>query len=585
MACMENPLSLWHFYLRNKRKVLPVIGILALAILGVVVTDSLLASARETAYATFGSYQKLILVAPRATRDQDLANPLQDSLIRLHEVQLQVDALDGPGGISSYYNAVVALPAQVRAQLLVVQQLQVDAANARYYAARLRGDLVPLGDLIVRVQRLQSEEKAFEELVRTLTQNPNDPRPLVTYLQQHQTWLHSILPDTAQLGRLQAAVSNASSDAAGLQQSLQAMNRDAANLNAAGRNVADIPIPPSPSATIDQFKATLDRLTTSLGAIQAPQPGLDKLVADSARIPGTAFVKRDAYSNLDINMLAGNAQFDLYGLDQPGMAQLLSLYDDRVIAGRLPKSDANEIAVSEEIARSRHVWVGGKLGNAIDELDRLPDTFTVVGIIGGPTRLGVIPLDYMTEHYLFERRYQGLVVAPQPGHEQAVHDQVQALIGGSAFRMFDWPYIKGKIDSLIANLDTINRFLILLVTIVLALVVGLLNNLFFRQRMNEFGLLAAVGYSRWGLIMRVAWESLGVTLAAWIVGVGLGVAVLSWFNHSFMVPHGLLMNIFNWEVLALHTLPIPLMVFLFGMGTVAWQLLRLDPISIIERRD
>jgi hypothetical protein len=585
MACMENPLSLWHFYLRNKRKVLPVIGILALAILGVVVTDSLLASARETAYATFGSYQKLILVAPRATRDQDLANPLKDSLTRLHEVQVQVNALDGPGGISAYYNAVIALPAQVRAQLPLVQQLQIDAANARYYAARLRGDLVPLGDLIVRVQRLQSEEKAFEQLVRTLTQNPNNPGPLISYLQQHQTWLSSVLPDAAQLGRLQAAVSNASADAAGLQQSLQAMSRDTNNLNAAGTNAAVIPIPPSPSATIDEFKAALDRLTTSLGSIQAAQPGLDKLVADSSRIPGTTFVKRDAYSNLDINLLAGNAQFDLYGLDQPGMAQLLSLYDDRVIAGRLPKADANEIAISEEIARSRHVWVGGKVGNAVDELDRLPDTFTVVGIIGGATRLGVIPLDYMTEHYLFERRYQGLVVAPQPGHEQAVHDQVQQLIGDSAFRMFDWPYIKGKIDSLIANLDTINHFLILLVTIVLALVVGLLNNLFFRQRMNEFGLLAAVGYSRWGLIMRVAWESLGVTIAAWLLGVGLGVAVLSWFNMTFMLPHGLLMNIFDWNVLALHTLPIPLMVFLFGMGTVAWQLLRLDPISIIERRD
>ncbi|HVS06426.1 MAG TPA: ABC transporter permease [Candidatus Dormibacteraeota bacterium] len=582
---MENPLSLWHFYLRNKRKVVPVIGILALAILGVVVTDSLLASARETAYATFGSYQKLILVAPRATLDQDLANPLQDSLARLHEVQLQVDSLDGPGGISSYYNAVIALPTQVRAQLPAVQQLQVDAANARYYAARLRGDIVPLGDLIVRVQRLQSEEKAFEELVRTLTQNPNDPRPLITYLQQHQTWLHSVLPDAAQLGRLQAAVTSASSDAAGLQQSLQAINRDTANLNAAGRNVADIPIPPSPSATIDQFKTSLDRLTSSLGSIQAPQPGLDKLVADSARIPGTTFVKRDAYSNLDINMLAGNAQFDLYGLDQAGMAQLLSLYGDQVVTGRLPSANANEIALSEEIARSRHVWIGGKVGNALDELDRLPDTFTVIGIIRGPTRLGLIPIDYLTEHYLFERRYQGLVVVPQAGHEQAVHDQVQRLIGDSAFRIFDWPYIKGKIDSLIANLDTINRFLILLVTIVLALVVGLLNNLFFRQRMNEFGLLAAVGYSRWGLIMRVAWESLGVTVAAWGIGVGLGVAVLTWFNAIFMLPHGLLMNIFDWNVLALHTLPIPLMVFLFGMGTVAWQLLRLDPISIIERRD
>src|SRR5207253_1965100 len=451
LACMENPLSLWHFYLRNKRKVLPVIGILALAILGVVVTDSLLASARETAYATYASYQKLILVAPKATRDEDLANPLQDSLAHLHDVQLQVDNLDGPGGLTSYYEAVIALPARVRAQLPVVQQLQIDAANARYYAARLRGDLVPLGDLIVRVQRLQSEEKAFEDLVRTLTQNPNDPRPLITYVQQHQTWLQSILPDAAQLGRLQSAVSNASSDAVGLQQSLQAMNRDAANVNAAGRSVADIPIPPSPSATIDQFKGALDRLTTSLDSIQSAQPGLDKLVADSARIPGTAFVKRDAYSNLDINLLAGNAQFDLYGIDQPGMTQLLTLYGDRVVAGRLPRQNASEIAVSEEIARARHVSVGSKLGNNVDELDRLPDAFTVVGIIGGPTRLGVIPLDYMTQHYLFERRYQGLIVIPQAGHAQAVHDELQRLVGDQAFRLFDWPYIKAKIDSLIAN--------------------------------------------------------------------------------------------------------------------------------------
>jgi ABC-type lipoprotein release transport system permease subunit len=582
---MTNPLSLWNFYFRNKRKVLPVVGILALAILGVVVTDSLLASARETAYATFGSYQKLILVAPRATRDQDLANPLQDSLAQLHDVQLQVDALDGPGGLTSYYDAVIALPAQVRAQLPAVQQLEIDAANARYYAARLRGDLVPLGDLIVRVQRLQSEEQAFNQLVSQLSQNPSDPRPLITYLQQHQTWLQSVLPDSAQLGRLQVAAGSATADANGLQQSLQAMNRDTANLNRAGQNIANLPLPPSPSATIDQFRSALDRLTASLGSIEQPQPGLDKLLAASARIPGTALVKRDAYSNLDINLLAGNAQFDLYGVDQPGMSQLLTLYGDRIISGRLPRQNASEIAVSEEIARSRHVGIGGKLGNNLDELDRLPDAFTVVGIIRGPTRLGVIPLDYMTTHYLFERRYQGLIVVPQSGHEQAVHDQLQRLVGNQAFRLFDWPYIKAKIDSLIANLDSINRFLILLVTLVLSLVVGLLNNLFFRQRMNEFGLLAAVGYSRWGLIRRVALESFGVTLAAWILGVGLAVAVLSWFNTVFMIPHGLLMNVFDWNVLALHTLPIPLMVFLFGMGTVGWQLLRLDPISIIERRD
>jgi len=431
---MKNPLSLWRFFLRNKRKVLPVVGILALAILGVVVTDSLLASARQTAYATYGSYQKLILVAPRATRDQDLSNPLQDALTRLNDVQAKANQLNTPAEVAS-------------------------------------------------------------------------------------------------------------------------------------------------------LKAALNGLAVSLGSISQPQSGLESLLATAQKMPGTTLVQRDAYSNLDINLFAGDAQFDLYGLDRPGMTSLLNLYGDRLLAGRLPSANANEVVISEEIARSRKVWIGGEGGNSIDELDRLPDAFTVVGIIRGPTRLGLIPLEYMTQHYLFERRYQGLVVVPQTGHETQVHDLLLKAIGKQPFRIFDYPYIKAKIDSLIENLDTINRFLIVLVTVVLSLVVGLLNNLFFRQRMNEFGLLAGIGYNRWRLILRVATESLAVTVISWVIGVGLGVAVLSWFNQVFMVPHGLLMNVFDWNVLLVHTLPIPVMVFLFGMGTVAWQLLRLDPISIIERRD
>ncbi len=582
---MENPLSLSHFYLRNKRKIVPVVGILALAILGVVVTDSLLASARETAYATFGSYQKLILVAPRPTRDQDLARPLEDSLARLRAVQSEVDGLNEASGLSAYTEAVAQIPIQVRAQLPVLDRLQQNAAAARTYAGRLRGDLVPLAQLITRVQRLESEEQAVTQLEHQLAQNPRDPTPLITYLREHQTFLHSVLPDATDLGRLQQAVGAAAEDALGLERALSALSRDSAELDTRGRNLPELPPPPNVDETLAPFRSALDRLGQSLGSIEQPLPDLDPLLAASQRIPGTAFVWRDAYSNLDINLLAGNAQFDLYGLNPAEMTALLDLYGDRLKAGRLPHPNANEIALSQEIARSRNVSIGGQVGNNLDELDRLPDAFTVVGIVEGPTRLGLIPFDYMTSHYLFERRYQSLVVVPEPGREAQVRQQLTGLIGDKPFRLFDWAYIKGKIDSLIANLDTINRFLILLVTIVLSLVVGLLNVLFFRQRMNEFGLLAAIGYSRGSLILRVGWESFGVVIAAWLIGVGLGAAVLEWFNQVFMVPHGLLLNVFNWNVLVTHTLPIPLMVFVFGMGTVAWQLLRMDPISIIERRD
>jgi len=47
--------------------------------------------------------------------------------------------------------------------------------------------------------------------------------------------------------------------------------------------------------------------------------------------------------------------------------------------------------------------------------------------------------------------------------------------------------------------------------------------------------------------------------------------VLGWFNSVFIVPHGLLMNVFDWGLLITHTLPIPVMVFVFrnGHGGVA----------------
>jgi ABC-type lipoprotein release transport system permease subunit len=582
---MGNPLSLGRFYLRNKRKVLPVIGILALAILGVVVTDSLLASARETAYVTFGSYQKLILVAPRPTRDQDLAQPLQEAMNSLKQVQSQVDSLDGPNGLASYYNTLAGLPDQLRAQVPVVAQLQRDAENARYYAARLRGDLAPLGQLITRVQRVEAEEQALIQLQQQLFRNPRDLRPLVTYLQQHQTWLSSVLPSAIELNQLQQAVNGASADTQGLQQALSSLAGNAGALQTAGRNIPELPQLPSAGDALAPFRSALDSLKQTLASFDAPPTELDEILTASQKMPEVDFARRDAYANLNINLLAGNAQFDLYGLDQSGMKQLLALYSDYIKEGRLPRADANEVVISQEIARGKNVSLGGQVGNDIDELDRLPDTFKVVGIVAGPTRIGLIPFEYMTEHYFFERRYEGLIVAPHPGHELQVHHELEKLVAGKAYRLYDWPYIKGKIDSLIANLDTINRFLILLVTIVLSLVVGLLNNLFFKQRMNEFGLLAAIGYSRWALVARVAWESFWVVIVSWILGVTLGVTILSWFNQTFMVPHGLLMTVFNWNVLISHTLPVPLMVFVFGMGTVAWQLLRLDPISIIERRD
>ena len=103
--------------------------------------------------------------------------------------------------------------------------------------------------------------------------------------------------------------------------------------------------------------------------------------------------------------------------------------------------------------------------------------------------------------------------------------------------------------------------------------------------MNEFGLLAAIGYPRRQLAARVVLEGSLVVVAAWVMGGLLGSAVLSVFNSAYMVPHGLVLRVFDPGILLRATLPVPVMVLVFSVGTVMLQLLRLDPIAIIERRD
>ena len=60
----RRPLSVLTYYLRNKRNVLPLLLIMTLAVALMVVVQSLVSSARDTALAIYGSYSNVEVVAP-----------------------------------------------------------------------------------------------------------------------------------------------------------------------------------------------------------------------------------------------------------------------------------------------------------------------------------------------------------------------------------------------------------------------------------------------------------------------------------------------------------------------------------------
>ncbi|MCI0804212.1 MAG: ABC transporter permease, partial [Chloroflexi bacterium] len=138
---------------------------------------------------------------------------------------------------------------------------------------------------------------------------------------------------------------------------------------------------------------------------------------------------------------------------------------------------------------------------------------------------------------------------------------------------------------LTTNIDTIVWILNAMSIVVMSLALGLLNVIFFMQRGNEFGLLAAIGYTKGILMRRVFLETTVTVSAGWVSGILLSIGIYSVLNAVIFVPQGLEpLTVLTVRVLVF-TLPVPITVILFGIAVVMWQLYRMDPVAIIERRD
>ena len=118
---------------------------------------------------------------------------------------------------------------------------------------------------------------------------------------------------------------------------------------------------------------------------------------------------------------------------------------------------------------------------------------------------------------------------------------------------------------------------------IITLMSGMLANIYFTQRLSEFGVLAAIGYSRPKLIGRVLAETALLNAFGWLLGAASTALLMRFLGASVFRARGLFLDPFDLDAYA-HTIPVPLCITLFSVGTIAYRLLKLDPVTIIERR-
>lgn len=347
--------------------------------------------------------------------------------------------------------------------------------------------------------------------------------------------------------------------------------------------------------------STVALLTSSLAqgvelTMVAPLQYFSEVVASGVEVPQTIVSQVAAQpqseamipivtNQMRMNTLTGPTGANVFSMPVAEQPWFLRQIGERVVAGRLPLPGAAEIAVPRQVMRGRGLRLGDLIGQQIDPNAWLPGQWTIVGELGGQLEIGVTSYEAMravgpladvpgaTSYAVFA--HPGTLHALDTYLATLPLNEVRVYTHGAEERAFQRDVRSLTLLVWCINLTTVG---------VLALATGLLNHLQYLQRMDEFGVLAAIGYGVPALIRRAMSEVAASTCVSWLLGLACSAVGVRMLQVWLFNPRGVSLPSLDWRDLAF-TVPIPVLMAGFTLLTVVRRLGRLDPVSVVERRD
>jgi putative ABC transport system permease protein len=290
--------------------------------------------------------------------------------------------------------------------------------------------------------------------------------------------------------------------------------------------------------------------------------------------------------------LLGTDSQHLMGISQ-GDAQLLMMHCGvRIKEGRMFEARSNEFVISEEIARSLNLHIGSKIGREIDQdyYEAIAVPLVLVGILegdpkinpGASVRMGFISNAYLDSHELYAPRTTSMLVIPMEGREAAVDNFLEKTIRSK--------YTEVETFSLLVNFLRMARIAIYvifgmvnsIVAVAVSFVVGIVNRIAITNRLNELGLLHALGRHKKRLIRRLTLETGIVAGIGWVTGLGLALLIMLWVKNTLFYNLGMELDLINLAPFCF-VIPIPLIVVALTFLSIRKIFSSLDAVAIIER--
>jgi ABC-type lipoprotein release transport system permease subunit len=329
---------------------------------------------------------------------------------------------------------------------------------------------------------------------------------------------------------------------------------------------------------------------TKLSRVFPVGGALDPGVSAQVRThPGVQRVILDNGLPIYYPTLIGQDELRLLGVTPEDAGYAMDYCGARLKEGRIFAPRSNEIVVSEEVARALNLRLGDEIARAVDKrfYSAVATPLKLVGLLEGTgegpaIRLGFVSNEYLSSHELYTPRRTGLLVAAAPGQKAAVDSFLETAIDTSAVDIETFTEIARFVAIARVSLRIIFGVVNTVVAVVVAFVVGVINQIAMSMRLSELGVLHALGHSKPRLVRRMTLETAAVAGAGTLIGLGLALLALAGIRSSVFYNLGMELDLFN-PTPFFFVLPIPVVVVAMAYRSIRRIFARLDAVAVVER--
>ncbi len=283
-----------------------------------------------------------------------------------------------------------------------------------------------------------------------------------------------------------------------------------------------------------------------------------------------------------VTSIVGKWPFLVLGLSQDDMRYYTARQHTSSIIGRYPTAGAAEALISSPVAKNLGLHIGSKLLKPDDIENYSPTAVTVVGIAKTDRWFMIDSYEFQQVNY-FPPIDDAMIFAGNRADQNRLDHWVVDRFKGQRPVVFAFFQIERDTKKMFATLYLILNVVIGALALVITFMMGMLMNIYQSQRLVEFGLLQAIGYTKKQLLRRVIMEAVSVIALGWALGLVLTYALLNLASKVVMEPKAYALDVFDRQAYA-YTIPIPLSILIVAVATVVIRFRKFDPVGVVERR-